>query len=87
MLADEEGELESLARRAPKGNRKTEVTKFEDLLELATRLSEQMRAAAEELQFEIAASLRDELNEIKREIKLLEAAGMANNNQSKKGEN
>ncbi len=87
MLADEEGELESLARRAPKGKRKTEVTKFEDLLELATRLSEQMRAAAEELQFEIAASLRDELNEIKREIRLLEAAGMANNNQSKKGEN
>lgn len=87
MLADEEGELESLARRAPAGKRKTEVTKFEDLLELATRLSEQMRAAAEELQFEIAASLRDELNEIKREIRLLEAAGMANNNQFKKGEN
>ena len=84
MLADEEGELESLAAKIPRERKQVEITRFEDLVELATRLTEQMRAAAEELQFEIAASLRDELNELKREIRLLEAAGLSSNNVAKK---
>lgn len=84
MLADEQGELETLATRVPKGRKQVEITKFEDLVELATRLTEQMRAAAEELQFEIAASLRDELNELKREIRLLEAVGLSSDNAAKK---
>ena len=86
MLADEQGELEMLATRVPKGRKQVEITKFEDLVELATRLTEQMRAAAEELQFEIAASLRDELNELKREIRLLEAVGLSSDNAAKKDE-
>ncbi len=86
MLADEQGELETLAARVPKGRRQVEITKFEDLVELATRLTEQMRAAAEELQFEIAASLRDELNELKREIRLLEAVGLSSDNAAQKDE-
>jgi excinuclease ABC subunit B len=76
MLATEEGELESLAVRKPKARRPEELTEFDDLVELATRLTEQMRQAAEELQFEIAASLRDEIAELKREMRTLEAAGM-----------
>jgi len=76
MLAAEEGELEVLATRVPKSRRNSEITKFEDLVDLVTRLTEQMRIAAEELQFEIAASLRDEISELKREIRTLEAAGL-----------
>jgi excinuclease ABC subunit B len=76
MIATQEGELEALAARLPKDRRQPGVTKIEDLVEIATRLTEQMRLAAEQLQFEIAASLRDELTELKREIKTLEAAGI-----------
>jgi excinuclease ABC subunit B len=76
MIATQEGELEALAARIPRDRRQPGVTKIEDLVEIATRLTEQMRLAAEQLQFEIAASLRDEITELKREIKTLEAAGI-----------
>jgi excinuclease ABC subunit B len=35
-----------------------------------------MHAAAAELQFELAARLRDEVNELKREFRAMEAAGV-----------
>jgi len=37
-------------------------------------LSHQMLAAARELQFELAARLRDEINELKRELRGMDAA-------------
>ncbi len=40
-----------------------------DLAELVQQLSEQMRAAAAELQFELAARLRDEISELKKELR------------------
>ena len=40
-----------------------------DLAELVQQLSEQMRAAAGELQFELAARLRDEISELKKELR------------------
>ena len=41
---------------------------------MITTMNDQMLAAARELQFEVAARLRDELNELKRELRQLDAA-------------
>jgi excinuclease ABC subunit B len=47
-----------------------------DLVGLIGELTEQMHAAAAELQFEIAARLRDEIKELKHELRGMEAAGV-----------
>jgi len=47
-----------------------------ELLGLIESLSEQMRNAAADLQFELAARLRDEIKELKRELRAMEEAGM-----------
>ncbi|MGC1285088.1 MAG: UvrB/UvrC motif-containing protein, partial [Streptosporangiaceae bacterium] len=41
-----------------------------------SELTEQMHTAAAELQFEIAARLRDEIRELKRELRGMQAAGV-----------
>jgi excinuclease ABC subunit B len=46
-----------------------------DLVALIEQLSDQMRAAAAELQFEVAARLRDEIKELKHELRGMVAAG------------
>jgi excinuclease ABC subunit B len=46
-----------------------------DLLDLVGQLTDQMHTAAAELQFEIAARLRDEINELKKELRQMMAAG------------
>ncbi len=48
----------------------------EDLVGLITELTEQMHAAAAELQFEIAARFRDEIKELKHELRGMQAAGV-----------
>ena len=48
-----------------------------DLVDLISQLSEQMHAAAAELQFELAARLRDEIGELKKELRSMQAAGHA----------
>jgi excinuclease ABC subunit B len=45
-----------------------------ELADLITQMNEQMLAAARELQFEVAARLRDELSELKKELRQLDAA-------------
>jgi excinuclease ABC subunit B len=45
-----------------------------ELADLITQMNEQMLAAARELQFEVAARLRDELQELKKELRQLDAA-------------
>ncbi|MDQ3464199.1 MAG: excinuclease ABC subunit UvrB [Actinomycetota bacterium] len=45
-----------------------------ELADLIQQLSAQMLAAARELQFELAARLRDEINELKRELRGMDAA-------------
>ena len=45
-------------------------------MSLISQLSDQMHAAAAELQFEAAARLRDEIKELKRELRGMEAAGV-----------
>ena len=49
----------------------------EDLVELIEQLSEQMRNAAAELQFELAARLRDEVSDLKKELRRMKDAGHA----------
>lgn len=46
-----------------------------DLVDLIGSLSEQMHAAAEELQFELAARLRDEIGDLKKELRQMRAVG------------
>jgi excinuclease ABC subunit B len=48
----------------------------EDLVALISELTDQMHAAAAELQFEIAARLRDEIKELKHELRGMQAAGV-----------
>jgi excinuclease ABC subunit B len=45
-----------------------------ELADLITQMNDQMLAAARELQFEVAARLRDELTELKKELRQLDAA-------------
>ena len=49
----------------------------EDLLDLIEEMNDQMRVAAENLQFELAARLRDELADLKKELRLMKEAGHA----------
>ena len=46
-----------------------------DLVELIGQLTEQMKAAAAELQFEVAARLRDEISDLKKELRQMVEAG------------
>jgi excinuclease ABC subunit B len=47
-----------------------------ELAALIQQLSDQMHAAAAELQFELAARLRDEISELKKELRGMDAAGV-----------
>ncbi|GAB3434210.1 excinuclease ABC subunit UvrB [Flindersiella endophytica] len=47
-----------------------------DLADLVQELSNQMHEAAEQLQFELAARLRDEISELKRELRSMHEAGL-----------
>ena len=48
----------------------------EDLIGLITELTDQMHTAAAELQFELAARLRDEIKDLKHELRGMQAAGV-----------
>jgi excinuclease ABC subunit B len=47
-----------------------------DLITLITELTEQMHTAAAELQFEVAARIRDEIKDLKQELRGMQAAGV-----------
>ncbi len=67
----------SAAERKKAGSKVRErvVTESEgDLVTLIEDLSEQMRGAAAELQFELAARLRDEISDLKKELRQMRAA-------------
>ncbi len=49
----------------------------EDLVDLITDLTEQMHGAAGELKFELAARLRDEVGDLKKELRQMQQAGHA----------
>jgi|GEM_PF-1644693 len=83
--ADTESLLESL-KYEPKRKQTTEPMRGrssiagagkKQLLETIAELDAQMRSAADELQFELAARIRDEISELKREVRQMESAGHA----------
>ncbi|WP_345469515.1 excinuclease ABC subunit UvrB [Glutamicibacter ectropisis] len=73
-----------LAKDAKRSKASTTVRKdglaaapAEDLLSQIEEMTEQMHAAAAELQFELAARIRDEVSELKKELRQMKAAGHA----------
>ncbi|MEY2798842.1 MAG: hypothetical protein RIS22_1108 [Actinomycetota bacterium] len=83
-ISKEEDDSEKLIARAKRvtsmpavGQNASELGKLpkEELIGLISALTEQMRASAENLQFELAARLRDEIHELKRELRGMEGAG------------
>jgi excinuclease ABC subunit B len=59
------------------GKRAGQPLPAEELADLIAQLTEQMHSAAAELQFEVAARLRDELGELKKELRQMREAGQA----------
>ena len=50
---------------------------YDEILSIVVDLDEQMKAAARELKFELAGRLRDEISELKHELRQMEKAGHA----------
>jgi len=48
-----------------------------ELADLVQQLTEQMMAAARDLQFELAGRLRDEIADLKKELRGMDAAGIS----------
>ena len=75
--------LELVQTQGPTGNRRQREVQArrpldlesEDLVRLVLSLEEEMHEAAKELRFEYAARLRDEVNELKRELREVAEAG------------
>jgi excinuclease ABC subunit B len=59
-----------------RGAQKAEGMSREDLERLAVDLEQEMLTAAEELRFEYAARLRDEIKELRRELNAMQEAGL-----------
>jgi excinuclease ABC subunit B len=59
----------------PFSSKSTDSMPRQELIALIGSLTEQMRGAADELQFELAARLRDELKDLKRELRGMDEAG------------
>jgi len=57
--------------------RDTKALPAAELADLIAELTDRMHTAAAELQFEVAARLRDEVNELKKELRQMREAGMA----------
>nr|WP_204332069.1 excinuclease ABC subunit UvrB [Geodermatophilus sabuli] len=64
----------SSKNRAKAGSIDVQGLPRNELADLITQMNEQMLAAARELQFEVAARLRDELAELKKELRQFDAA-------------
>jgi excinuclease ABC subunit B len=60
--------------RRRRGSSKVEGMSREELEKLVVTLEEEMYVAAEELRFEYAAKLRDEIKDLRRELNALEEA-------------
>jgi len=76
MLAREDADTEALLAEEPV-RRKASSLAGQDLTDLIRDLTEQMHQAAAELHFELAARYRDEISELKRELRGMREAGTA----------
>jgi excinuclease ABC subunit B len=59
----------------PFASKSTDSMPRQELIALIGSLTEQMRSAADELAFELAGRLRDELKDLKRELRGMDEAG------------
>jgi excinuclease ABC subunit B len=69
-------ETRSRSSRAATGKTSREGMARADLAQLIQELNDQMLAAARELQFELAARIRDEIHELKKELRAMDVAGV-----------
>jgi excinuclease ABC subunit B len=58
-------------------HRNTEGMARAELADLIQQLTDQMMAAARDLQFELAGRLRDEIADLKKEMRGMDAAGVS----------
>lgn len=75
LLAREDADTQQLLAANPSPRAKSVAGS--DLTQLIQDLTEQMHSAAGELQFELAARLRDEISDLKRELRGMQEAGQA----------
>ncbi len=68
---------EALSLKKLRKDKKDGLSPAQDLAELITELTAQMKLAATELNFELAARYRDEIHELKKELRQMVAAGHA----------
>ena len=73
MLAREDVDTAELLAGGYRGHEERAGAAAEDLAGLIDELTQQMHAAAEDLQFELAARLRDEIRDLKKELRDMRA--------------
>jgi excinuclease ABC subunit B len=76
LLSHEKGGAKKLASSAGIYDKSSTSLPRKDLIALIGSLTDQMRNAASELQFEVAARLRDEIKILKKELRMMEEAGV-----------
>ena len=76
LLAREDADTEKLLaeRESSPQSKRRQPAAVSDLVSLIEELTAQMHAAAAELQFELAARLRDEVGDLKRELRGMQEA-------------
>ena len=76
LLSHEKGGAKKVGASAGIYDKSSLSLPRKDLVALIGSLTEQMRNAASELQFEVAARLRDEIKILKKELRMMEEAGV-----------
>jgi excinuclease ABC subunit B len=76
LLSHEKGGAKKIASSAGIYDKSSTSLPRKDLIALIGSLTDQMRNAASELQFEVAARLRDEIKILKKELRMMEEAGV-----------
>jgi excinuclease ABC subunit B len=76
LLSHEKGGAKKVSASAGIYDKSSISLPRKDLIALIGSLTEQMRNAASELQFEVAARLRDEIKILKKELRMMEEAGV-----------
>ena len=76
LLSHERGGAKKIASSAGIYDKSSISLPRKDLIALIGSLTDQMRNAASELQFEVAARLRDEIKILKKELRMMEEAGV-----------
>jgi excinuclease ABC subunit B len=76
LLSHEKGGAKKVGSSAGIFDKSSVSLPRKDLIALIGSLTDQMRNAASELQFEVAARLRDEIKILKKELRMMEEAGV-----------